>query len=208
MVHCTPRRPVSRLAPLAIFGLTSLLFLPGGVVAQESDTATHDVTITVSEIAELRIFGGDAPSFTVGAVAPTAGAAPAIVASNADGSFLQYTSVVAAPFGEADSRTISVSRSDDLPAGLTLRLRVTLPGAGKTGNTGVVGDFNGDAAITAITGDASQDAVRAIGTGWTGTAAGDGARLTYSLIITELFEADLFAFDGRITVTYTLTEGS
>jgi len=195
--------PPWKLLPASL-ALASLLLSPswlGADPAPVTDTETHDITITVSEIAELAIVGAEV-SFTVGATAPTAGAAPAIVATNASAKYLQYTSVVAA---DGNTRSITVSRDSDLPAGLTLRLQVTLPGANKKGTTGNNGDFSSAADLTALTGTATQNAVTAIGSGWTGTAATDGANLAYSLVITADSEEDLVPLLDPVTVTYTLT---
>lgn len=181
--------------------LACLLLSPNWLgAAAASDSATHDVTITVTEVAELAIVGADV-SFTVGAATPqTAGAAPEIVPTNAGAKYLQYTSLV--PSGQ--TRKITVSRSNNLPAALTLRLQVTLPGDNKTGATGSAGAFSAATALTAITGTATQDAVTAIGSGWTGTAGTDGANLTYSLIFTA-GDNSFVTSNDPVVVTYTLT---
>jgi hypothetical protein len=180
--------------------LACLLLSPNWLgAAAASDTATHNVTITVTEVAELAIVGADV-SFTVGATPPTAGAEPAITATNASAKYLQYTSLVPS----AQTRKITVSRSNDLPAGLTLQLQVTLPGANKRGATGSAGAFSAATALTAITGTATQEAVTAIGSGWTGTAGTDGANLTYSLIFTA-GDNSFVTSNDPVVVTYTLT---
>jgi hypothetical protein len=180
--------------------LACLLLSPNWLgAAAASDSATHNVTITVSEVAGLAIVGAEV-SFTVGAVPPTAGAEPTITPTNAGAKYLQYTSLVTS----GQTRKITVSRSNDLPAALTLRLQVTLPGANKRGATGSAGAFSAATDLTAITGTATQEAVTAIGSGWTGTAGTDGANLTYSLVFTA-GDNSFVTTNDPVVVTYTLT---
>jgi len=197
MVSFPLRRPGSGPASLSLIALSSLLLMPGGVVAQVSDTATHDVTITVSEIAELRILGDAAPSFTINETGPiTAGAAPAISDDTGD-RYLQYTSVVSG----VQTRKITAGLSANAPAGLTLNLKpAESVAAGNQGSTG------SRASETIALTTTAADVITTIGSGYTGTGELNGWKFNYELLIADV--ALVRAVNPTITVTYTLTAGN
>lgn len=108
-----------------ILVLVAALMLVGaaGTAMAASDTATHDVTVTLSEIAELAVAGGN---ITLTFAAPaTPGNLPAAV-SDATTS-LAWTSNVA-----AGSRAVTAELSTAYTAGIALKVTVTSP-AGTNG---------------------------------------------------------------------------
>jgi hypothetical protein len=52
-----------------------------------------------------------------------------------------------------------------------------------------------------------RELIQTIGSGWTGTAPGDGARLDYSLEFTSNLVENSLAGAFEVTVLYTLTAG-
>jgi hypothetical protein len=192
------------LRPAAFVSMLMLL-APAMAHGQMSASATQNVTITVSEIAMLRIEGAAAPAFTV--TAPTtAGGAPVISTDTAD-RYLQFTSIV----DENQSRKIQVKHDGDIHDGLTLNLLLAAAvGSARQGETGTR-----ESETLALT-SADQDAITGVESGYTGTGASDGWKLNYALVVTG---ADASATSTSIaalfkkgptavTITYTLTAGS
>ena len=196
------RHPLFRFAP-ASATLLAATVLVHSAMAEEHDTLTHDISITIDEIAMLD-FGSASPvSFQV--VAPdNAGDVPKVQASNTN-QRLFYTSVVKS----GESRNITVAHDNSIPDGLSLALQATLPtgpGSGALGTT-FGHDFQNSTVIDA---SGTQVVVNGIGTGFTGTGSDSGVLLNYDLSVTThpVDMRDLFTHDGEVTLTYTMSAGN
>jgi hypothetical protein len=109
---------------MLVIGVITLVGAWSGTgLAAETDTADHDVTITVNEVAELAINETATAAVTIGAPA-TGGDALETTWSNNDSSYLQYTSVV----DDMTYRKITVVTSSELPPGVSLQVTPTSAG--------------------------------------------------------------------------------
>jgi hypothetical protein len=190
--------------PAALAALA--LLVPGGVQAQT--TAAHDVSIDVDEVQLIRIVGAAAPTFLINdASAVTPGASPLTGAGALDTGdrYLQYTSVVTG----TQTRKIVAKHDGDVPAYLNLNLLLaSAVGANDEGDTG------SRAIETRVLSTTDQDAITGIGSGYTGTAATDGWKFTYSITfkttatLSENVALIKAAVPAVVTVTYTLTAGA
>jgi hypothetical protein len=196
MMHSTTPRPSPGLVPLSALALALILMAPGEGWGQTTDTATHDVTITVSEIAKLRIEGAAAPSFTINDTGITAGAPPAISTDVAD-RYLQYTSVIAS----GQTRKITAELGAAVPNGLTLNLK-----AAAAIQTGAVGNTGSRVSDTIALTTTAADVITGIGSGYTETGESNGWKFNYELLIANI--ANVVETNPTITVTYTLTAGA
>ena len=175
--------------------IVAFLGLFGGAMAQS--TATHQVDITINSVAMIRassFLGGSAANsgFTMGAPT-TAGAIPSTTGTTMSGLYLQYTSIKTA---SGTPRTIKAVLSGTNPAGLSITAIAATP----TGGTGDVGTTNNLQTISAT----AVTMIKDIGSGYTGSAAGNGANIMYEPVITAM--ADLKATAATaLTVTYTLS---
>jgi len=188
-------RSTSLTLPAALVALTILV--PAGLQGQDAagpQSVDHDVTITVNEIAEIRLTGAAAPTFTI--TAPAIGGDPPVISEDTADRHLRLTSIVS----NGETRTIQASHDGDVPDALDLNLLLAATvGAGNEGTTG-----SRESAELLLT-DVPQDAVTGIGSGYTGTEATSGWKFNYSLTINDvsLLEAE----SNTVTVTYTLTAG-
>ena len=178
---------------LAIVLLTAalLLGLTGVETAlSDSDTASHSVTMRVSEIAVIGLNGAGTIVLEMGR--PTSGGeGPQDVTDN--GKLLQYTSLV--PNGQTRNITAAWGTSDQAPAGTSLKLQAT----------GVPADCGTAASQITVSGIA-QNIITNIGSCATGVGS-SGAELTYTLSVDD-FTA-LAAGESKIaTITCTLTDAS
>ena len=172
---------------------TSVLCLSFQSNAQNVDQ--HDVTVTVDEVASLRVVDANAsPSngLTFNLTAPnTPGAAIDMVATQS--LYLQYTSVRGTAPDNIRKITVDLV-SGLLPNGVSLTLDPTVNGVGSCGN-GVP--------VILSSSNSSGDIITDIESGYTGTASGDGSVIDYSLAYAT---ANLDASaSGDITLRYTLS---
>ena len=189
--------------------------VPAGTVVAESDITSHDVTITVNEVALIGV-SENSVSFTIGGVGGAAGD-PFYIEPN-DGStndvgydnssYLNYTSIVD---GSGKQRIINVYIDDanNIPAGYNLYVKAAADAP--TGESSGSGDL-GSAVKTRIElNDADTTAktiVEEIGSGYTGQGADNGVNLIYELEMVDPDSvASLHADSSAKTtvVTYTLT---
>ncbi len=176
--------------------IVAFLGLFGGAMAQS--TATHQVDITINSVAMIRAVGSDASSpsnssFTVGAPT-TAGQMPKTTPTNNNVLYLQYTSIKTAA---GTPRTIKAVLSGTVPVGFAISAIAT-PQLGSTGDVGTTNDQQ-TISTTAVT------MIKDIGSGYTGSAAGNGANIFYVPVITALADLKATAATAAITVTYTLS---
>lgn len=182
-----------------LFCVAALAVLNAGAVLAETavQSDSHVVEITISEVANLRVYEGTA--VVIGIEGPdSAGASPKISYVNADKNYLQYSSITVD--GQTRKITGAITGASGVPGGVVLRVT---PATAAGYKVGAVGSAAG-AAVT-LSGTA-QDIVTGIGSGYTGTAATDGVQLSYSIILTP---EDLTATGtATVEVTYTLTDGA
>lgn len=165
----------------------------GAGLAEESDTATHDVTITVEEVAILSV-DGDNVTFTLGEPEDAGDPPKETWTNNDDDVRLQYTSVVK----DGETRSIKAQITNgSLPVGITLKVLADV----------ISGDGTGSAVKPAVTisGGSAEDIITGIGTGWTGRGD-NGAVLKYSVELD--YEGLVTSGNETVTITYTLTTGS
>lgn len=168
--------------------LVGALLLVGSAVFALSDSASHSVTLTVTEAAQLDLNNAGTIILTTGT--PTAGGA--VPPGSTDTSKrLFYTAVN--PTGQ--ERSIQVQASVAAPAGTQLGVSAAVEGGAGTGST-----------VTSIPTATAADLVTAIPSVATGTDITDGAGLTYTFSVTNT--ALLATGDTSVTVTYTLTDAA
>ena len=171
-----------------IFALA--LFLGTAAMAfAVTDTATHDVTMQINEIALIDLNDGTAITLTTN---PPASGGDLVQGDTDSTKLLQYTSLV----GAVGTRNITVEwgGADAAPAGTSLSVEATSVTAG----CGTV--VGGGTAISAV----AASIVTGIGSCATGTGA-NGAALTYTFAITDV--NSLVVGDNQtVTITFTLTD--
>ncbi len=180
--------------------LTIVAFLGLFAGAMAQSTATHQVDITINSVAMIRAVNSTATTapnsgLTVGAPT-TAGAIPLTSITYPNGLFLQYTSIKTAT---GTPRTIKAALTGGtIPAGLAISAKAwTNDGTTGTGAVGISNDFQ---TISAV----ATTMVKEIGSGYTGSGAGQGANIQFNFQITAM--ADLKATASTpLTVTYTLS---
>lgn len=181
---------------LVLFCVAALVAQGAGTALALTDTATHDITITVDEVAMLALDDNSALSFTVSA--PAVAGDPFVVTEPGDVTkYLQFTSIVTA----TTTRKITAQLGTALPAGIFINVAAT-DAAGGCGTLGTA------VASTALS-TTDADVVAGIGSGYTGSAAdSDGVQLVYSISAINCGDAGtVFENPGTtVTVTYTLTE--
>jgi hypothetical protein len=192
--------------PAALAAL-ALLTLEGVAGAQDTNSDSHNVTITVSEVALIDIEGAAAPGFVVDGAGVVAGASPLTGTTSQDtgNRYLQYTSIVSG----TQLRNIVVKRDANLPAFLDLNLLL----ATAVGTTNDEGTTGSRATETRVLSTSDQTAITGIGSGYTGTGATDGWKFNYSLTFkdpTLSTNVGLIRAAALVTVvvTYTITAGA
>lgn len=155
-----------------------------------TDTATHDVTLQVSEIALIDL--NNTAAITLTTNAPGAGGENPLGDTNAT-KLLQYTSLVGS--GLTRNITVEWGGTDAAPAGTSLKLLATSVPAGC-----------GTAAPQVTLSSTPTNLVTTIGSCATGTGA-SGTELTYTFSIDTV--TSLVVGDNKtVTITFTLTDAS
>ncbi|MBB3836294.1 hypothetical protein FHS57_000276 [Runella defluvii] len=182
-----------------LFAIAALVSIGSGALYAQApnNTKNHNVTITVPDVALLKIEGADP---TLAVVAPTVAGDPVSVTgvTNSDKS-LQYSSTVATSGGDM-ARTITAAiTAGTVPSGFDLKVSAVIASGGDGAKGTAIGT------PFALTGTA-QNIVTAIGSCYTGTAAGNGAVLTYALAFKGAYADIRYNASDVITVTYTLSD--
>jgi hypothetical protein len=164
-----------------------------GSLFAANDSANHDVVITINEVVLIDI-APDTTAINLASIAPLVGG-DAVTGSSNSTKYLQYTSLVAG----GTTREVQ-ARLDALPTvtGVSVSLVSADPAGGP--EEGTAGP-----AVTLSTVD--QAIITAISSCATGTAATDGANLTYTLVIDDVSQLVVGATD-TVNVTLTLTDAS
>ena len=166
-----------------------ILFLgvSGTLLAQT--TANHTLTLSVASIARIGVTAG--VTLTVDDPG-TAGDDPTSDSDNTGR--LRYTSTV--PSGQSRRITAEWGATDAAPAGTQLTLTAT-PGGGKLGSSA------GEKVISS----SAEDIITGVGSCATGSGAGNGAVLDYTLEVTDV--GSLIAGDSEdVIVTFTITDAA
>lgn len=168
------------------FGLLLVVALSAQGFA-DSDSASHDVTLQVNEIALIDL--NDASAITLTTNAPAAGGA-GVLGDSDSSKLLQYTSLVASTV----TRRITVNLSGSaVPAGTLLYLEATSVPA----NCGTAG---GQLTLSTT----AANLISGIGSCATGVGA-NGAALTYTFHIDDVNQL-VVGSTSSITVNFTLTD--
>lgn len=179
---------------LGIIGISSFAF------AQDNNSAQHDITINIPEVALLDIEGGS--GLTLGPDAPTeAGEALNFSAQTDNTLWLNYSSIIGSTNEPTRKITVAIS-SGTLPGGMTLNVS-----AGSHSGTGG-GTFGTPVGSGVDLSTTDQDLITGIGSAWTGDGPNNGHNLTYTLSLSASGDYGNLDFDDAttITVTYTLTD--
>lgn len=180
-----------------LFAIAALVSIGSGALYAQADgtTATHNITVTIPEVALVDLEGGTA--VTLAFPTPTeAGAAFDVSTVTNNSLWLNYSSIVASA-GET-SRIVKVKLGSKQTNGLDVRLLAAAQ-AGGTGTTGTP-----SAMLTLTTSD--QDLISAIGSCYTGNGTSSGHQLTYSLNINDVAALKHDLDDNAVVVTFTITD--
>lgn len=178
-----------------VFGVSKSVLAEG----DDTDVATHGVTITIPTVALVDVEGAGGEATTINLtpniLALEAGEAVDFTTATDNSLWLNYTSIISSE----QSRNISVEMTGEtLPAGMNLNLSAS---AASDDGEGTPGSSVG--VITLSTN--AETLVSGIGSVFTGTGEGKGHQLTYSLSMNNTNYATLLADDYDLTVTYTIT---
>jgi len=180
---------MKKIACIAL-GLITLALSTPKVSAQDTNTDSHTLNISIAELSLINIAGASGiTTITLSPTTTTAGAAPTAAANSS--LWLNVTSVVT-----AQTRTINVKTSATIP-GFDIKVQA----ASCTSGDGTFGTVVGSP-VTLTTSD--QPIITAIGTCYTGTGTSSGYNLTYQAVANTNFE-NVTASNGSATITYTIT---
>lgn len=181
--------------------LSAILFASIEVKAQDSNTDSHTISITVPEVALADIEPAANKNITLGFTAPTEAGLP-IVADGTDNTlWLNYSSIKSA---SDTTRNVSV-KLDALIPGIDINLTAAAASGSGEGDLGTP-----SAQLTLSAAD--QTLISGIGSAYTGDGANNGHNLTYALAPgsgsgTIATYADLEATSTAVaTVTYTISD--
>ena len=174
-----------------LFIASALVLIIGvGTAFAASDTANHDVTMTVAEVVLIDL--NDNSEVVLTTSAPALGGQDPV--GDTDSSkLLQYTSLVAS--GVTRRITVEWGALDAAPAGTSLKLEAVSVPAGC-----------GTAGAQVTVSSTAQNLITGIGSCATGTG-GSGAALTYTFSIDDV--PSLVVGDSEtVTITFTLTDAA
>ena len=197
---------------LILFCTFSMVALWAGAAMALSDNYSHNVYITVQEVALVQVTPASA-SFTIGAsgglpgepfyISPNNGSATNIGYDNS--SYLWYTSIVAGS-GYTRDITVHIDNAANIPAGYKLYVKAAADTVSSgCGNLGTAVTSRIDLGAHVGLG-AAEVIVNDLGSGYTGRGANDGVNLIYELEMIPCNAGSLFAANYTTLVTYTLTD--
>ena len=169
--------------------MSLLLTLVSAAGAFAAQTDTLVINSTVGSV--LCVHASGVPTGLSLQLPATGGAVPA--GGTDSSTYLLYTSTILT----AATHRITAAVGATLPTGVTLKLQATAPAGNKVGTLGTPA-----AALTLST--TAQNLITGIGACYTGTSAGDGARLNYQLSVSNWASYKAFAATS-VTVTFTMT---
>ena len=179
----------------------AILFFLGAAIAQDDNTAKHNVSIQIPTVAILDVEDGNGHASSI-SLTPTidnleAGNAIDFTDAKDKSLWLNYTSVVT----DGATRTVSAKITDDssLPSGISLVLSVAEAANGE-GNLGNAAD--GELTLNTT----EQSIVSGIGSCYTDDGASNGHNLTYKVAMDDDNYESLVATNYTIEVVYTITD--
>ena len=182
---------------LAVITLTALFLTSATkIFAQDSDHDSHDISISIPDLALLDLEGGT--SITLSPALPSEAGDPFSFTGATDNStWVNYSSIV--PTGKARRVTAAIT-SGSVPAGLALKVTAgSYSGSGK----GTLGTSAGQVTLSST----AQDIITGIGSCYTGNGTSNGHNLTYALDLTSVDDySQLEQTSATVTVTYTITD--
>lgn len=179
----------------------AIAFASVQVKAQDSNTDSHTIAITIPEVALADIEPAANKNITLGFTAPTEAGLPIVANGTNNTLWLNYSSIKSATDA---TRNVSV-RLDALVPGIDIR--VTAAAATGSGS-GTLGTPSAQLTLSA----ADQTLISGIGSAYTGDGANNGHNLTYALAPgsgsgTVAAYGDLEATTTAVaTVTYTISD--
>lgn len=176
--------------------IIAALFLTGNfAIAQDSESASHQVKITVPTVSLVDIEGpGGSNSINLVFTAPTEAGLGLVAPEPNSDLWLNLSSTAK---NASEGKSVHASMNGTLPAGITLKLKVDNATTG-SGNKGDAGDE--------ITLDATnQNVITGIKSGFTGNGVSKGFQLTYTLDFTDDDYAELYNNIDDLTIIYTMT---
>lgn len=183
------------------------LLLIGGLsnqtlIAQDSNTEAHDVTINIPEVALLDIEPSASTAITLAPTAPTEAGSPIDFSSTTDNSlWINYSSIIGTTTEANRKVTVSITNGT-VPGGMLLKVQAGSDAGNGDGTTGTAG---GQLTLSG----SSQDLITSIGSCYTNTPENNGHQLTYTLELdgTAGSYANLDFDDATtLTITYTLSD--
>jgi hypothetical protein len=185
----------------------TLIAFGAGTATAVNDTMSHNVNITVEEVALLEV----TPSidFTIGAEGGEAGAAFYVHPNDGNNynvgydnsSYLKYTSIVAES-GYLRNITVHIDDATNIPAGFKLYVKAAGDVTSGSGNLGAAQTSRIDL-LEAV--QVAETIVAEVGSGYTGNGATDGLNLIYELEMIDGDAGELHAETYQALITYTLT---
>lgn len=182
--------------------LAGLSCLSTGLLAQDSKTAAHQLSVDIPAVAIIDVEPTGSTTVNLSFAKPTEAGNP-ITASTSDvanGLWLNYSSIVTDAEGANPTRSIAVKINPLLP-GIDLSVQAGTyqgsEGAGKFGTPGTD-------AVKLTTAD--QTIITGIGSAYTGTGANNGHNLTYSAKVGTAADLVSNAALNTTTVTYTISD--
>ncbi len=187
---------MKRFGIMIALSLSVFVFGTQFASAQDTDVASHNVTIVIPEVQLIDIeYTGTSKDITLTFTAPTEAGDPINFSTTDNTLWLNYTSIVQA--SGVTSRRITVVIDAAYP-GADLKVAAAAP----TGY-GTLGTSAGSALTLTTT---AQDLVTGIGSCYTVNGPSNGVQLTYSVALNNTNFGNL-RFDNDVTaVTYTLTD--
>jgi hypothetical protein len=182
-----------------------------GTATAETDTTSHNVTITVNDVALIDVVPGDV-TFEIGATGGEAGEPFYVGPNNGtdheigydNDTYLQYTSIVA-DTGYVRKVTVHIDSADNIPEGYKLYVKAAAAATAGSGNLGTAHTNPIDLGTNAEGLGSAVTFVTDVGSGYTGDGATDGVNLIYELEMIEGSAGSLYVGSYQALVTYTLT---
>ena len=172
--------------------------------AQDTNEASHTVTINIEEVALLDLEATAGTAIILKGTAPTEAGEAVTFGDDATNAtiWINYSSIVGSTTEPA--RNVSVQITDGaVPAGLKL---TALASADAGNGAGTMGEAS---AVLTLTVD-SQDIITGVGSAYTGDGATNGHKLTYQLGYATDAATDYGSLDfdnsDVLTITYTLSD--
>lgn len=173
--------------------------LSANAVVGDTNTASHTVGISVSKLAlvDIETSGNNINiSLTPNSITE-AGKGLSFDGVTNSNLWLNYSSIV----GSNQTRSISASITEGLPAGVSLKVAASAPASS---GKGTLGTSAASTATTLTTGGITI--IDGIGSCYTGDGANSGSNLTYSVVVNDANYATILEQNYSVTVTYTISE--